>query len=302
MKLFTKQTAVLLTLAILCLTGCTPTPKGYVKRATAIMDKRGLYATGDGWYNMKYGFTHANPQTMEEAHALVSEGLEVAGGKHSGLIEATTATQNDTASWVMPTLTVADDIAQITLPHFMGNKKEGIRYAETILNGLPETLKGAVIDLRGNTGGNMYPMIAAIHPLLPDDNILGFRSRKSSSYVNTDYVCRVVGVTKQPHLDCPTAILIDSLTASSGEATLICFRGLEQVRTFGHPTAGYASGNIPYTMPDGSILILTTSKDVARTGEEFCDDPIAPDSLTETPLADALQWLKATIQDKTMVE
>ena len=205
MKLFTKQTAVLLTLVILCLTGCMPTPKGYVKRATAIMDKRGLYATGDGWYNMKYGLIHANPQTMEEAHALVSEGLEVAGGKHSGLIEATIATQNDTASWVMPTLTVADDIAQITLPHFMGNKKEGVRYAETILNDLPETLKGAVIDLRGN---------------------------------------------------------------------------------------------IPYTMPDGSILILTTSKDVARTGEEFCDDPIAPDSLTETPLADALQWLK----DKTMAE
>lgn len=98
MKQFTKQTAVLLALVILCPSGCTPTPKGYVKRATAIMDKRGLYATGDGWYNMKYGLIHANPQTMEEAHALVSEGLEVAGSKHSGLIEATIATQNDTAS------------------------------------------------------------------------------------------------------------------------------------------------------------------------------------------------------------
>jgi hypothetical protein len=46
-------------------------------------------------------------------------------------------------------------------------------------------------------------------------------------------------------------------------------------------------------MPDGSSLVLTTGCDVARTGEAFCDDPIAPDVSTETPLEDALAWLRS---------
>ena len=47
-------------------------------------------------------------------------------------------------------------------------------------------------------------------------------------------------------------------------------------------------------MPDKSLMALTSSCDVARTGEEFCDDPIAPDVLTDTPFEDALRWLRQT--------
>ena len=55
---------------------------------------------------------------------------------------------------------------------------------------------------------------------------------------------------------------------------------------------GYASANTPFRMPDGSQLVLTTGCDVARTGEVFCDDPIAPDVLTDNPMEDALAWLR----------
>ena len=92
-------------------------------------------------------------------------------------------------------------------------------------------------------------------------------------------------------IDCPVAILTNELTASSGEATLLCFRGLQNVRVFGVPTAGYASSNVPYPMPDGSQLVLTVGSDVTRTGEEFCDAPIVPDSLTESPMEEAIAWL-----------
>ena len=45
-------------------------------------------------------------------------------------------------------------------------------------------------------------------------------------------------------------------------------------------------------MPDGSKLVLTISCDVARTGEIFCDDPIAPEVATDQPLEEALAWLR----------
>jgi hypothetical protein len=37
--------------------------------------------------------------------------------------------------------------------------------------------------------------------------------------------------------------------------------------------------------------VLTIGTDIARTGEEFCDDPIQPNVLTEKPLEDAMEWL-----------
>ena len=66
--------------------------------------------------------------------------------------------------------------------------------------------------------------------------------------------------------------------ASSAEVTLLTFRGLENVRTFGEPIAGYASANVVLDYPDGRSLMLTTAKDKACTGEEFAEDPIAPDA------------------------
>jgi C-terminal processing protease CtpA/Prc len=68
---------------------------------------------------------------------------------------------------------------------------------------------------------------------------------------------------------------------------------LANARSFGGPTAGYASANTPYRMPDGSQLVLTIGCDMARTGELFCDDPIAPDVLTEQPLEEALVWISS---------
>ena len=189
-----------------------------------------------------------------------------------------------------------DGILLIVLPHFSGQTQaDNQRYANAVLDALPEAdaPKGVIIDLRGNTGGNMYPMIAAIHRFLPDDNILRFKTRKFTMPVTKDMVLRNVGLSARPALDCPVALLTDDYTASSGEAVLLCFRGLEKARTFGAPTAGYASANAPYPMPDGSQLVLTTGCDMARTGEIFCDDPIAPDVPTDLPLEDALAWLRS---------
>ena len=104
---------------------------------------------------------------------------------------------------------------------------------------------------------------------------------------------QIAGVKQQARIECPVAILTNEWTGSSGEAVLLCFRGLDGVRVFGVPTAGYASANQPFPLPDGSNLVLTTGCDVARTGEAFCDDPIVPDVTTQTPMEDALAWLRS---------
>lgn len=284
-----KKTPILFLFALL-LIACDTPEEQYVKKAVRLMDRHGLFATGEPWKAAKAEALAAKPATMEEAHAVVCKALEVAGGKHSFIMPADMVTVNVTSEWEMPSVELRDGIAVIYLPPFSGNDDEGRRYLQTVLDALPDQLNGAVIDLRGNSGGNMYPMIAAVHRFLPD-NLLRFRNRKNSMPVDNDYILNVVGIARQAMIDCPVAILTNELTASSGEATLLCFRGLQNVRVFGTPTAGYASSNVPYPMPDGSQLVLTVGSDVARTGEEFCDDPIVPDSLTESPMEEAIAWL-----------
>lgn len=275
--------------------GCTDPGRSYVKKAVKIMDRSGLYATGDEWEMAKKEALSANPLTMEEAHDVVKKALQVAGGKHSFLKESDIVVKEDTSKWEMPEVELFDSlkIAVVKLPMFSGNSEEGRKYANTVIEAIPEDIEGVIIDLRGNGGGDMYPMISSVHRFIPDGNILRFRSRKRTMWITLDYVLNVAGIKKLTPIQCPVAILTDEGTGSSAEALLICFRGVENTRVFGSPTAGYASSNRPYKMADGSMLVLTEGCDVARTGEEFCDDPIEPDVNTETPMEDSLIWLKS---------
>jgi C-terminal processing protease CtpA/Prc len=287
--------ALVAVVAIVVLAGCQSEEEKYVRKAVKLMDKRGLFAEGAAWEEARAVALAERPATREETYDVVRQALKVAGGKHSFImtVEQQQHSAVEDAETAPSVALLEDGIAVITLPAFSGqNNEENRRYVSAVLDALPETVPGAVIDLRGNTGGNMYPMIAAVHRFLPDDTILRFKSRKYTQPITKAFILQCVNVEAQPQIDCPVALLTDDMTASSGEALLLCFRGLENARTFGTPTAGYASANTPILMPDGSKLVLTTGCDVARTGELFCDDPIAPDVATPEPLEAALSWLR----------
>ena len=281
------------------LVSCQDANQVYVRKAVRIMDRHGIYAEGPEWEAARAEALSAKPASLEEAREIVRTAGRVAGEKHTFLKTETDVTRDATSTeWEMPSVSIEEgDIVIVKLSPFSGNKEEGIKYTKTVLDAVPDSVRGVVIDLRDNTGGDMYPMIAAVHRFIEDENILRFRSRKRTQWIPLSFVVQVAGIERKSRIECPVAILTNEWTASSGEAVLLCFRGLDDVRVFGAPTAGYASANQPFTLPDGSQLVLTTGCDVARTGEVFCDDPIEPDQQTETPLEDALAWLATRLQE-----
>ena len=300
------KTMRMITLCLICclMASCswfedTTTPEGYVKHCIRLMDKNGLYAEGEAWQTMKQRTLEKASQitTLEEAHALVSEAVKVAGGKHSTLNPPVDERQNATEEKVPEASLREDGIIMMKLPAHSGITVSDSLYTYKVFNFLKEhqNAKGVVVDLRDNRGGNMYPMLAAVSPLLPDGIFLRMKGRAINQPVSTEFVERQAGIGHDEAFKLPAsipiAILTNEWTGSSGEATLLAFRGLENVRTFGTPTAGYASANMPYELPDGYALVLTIGRDVARTGEEFCEDPIAPDVETETALEDAVNWI-----------
>ena len=78
---------------------------------------------------------------------------------------------------IVRTDSIHNGILTITLPEYSQEAGEKEEYAQIVISWLREhtDAKGIVIDLCGNRGGDVAPMMAALSPLLPDGNVLGYK-------------------------------------------------------------------------------------------------------------------------------
>lgn len=282
-----------------------PSTERYGKDALATIGKNGIYSGSDEWKSTYEECLKMieNAESYEDTYPAVKKALSVGGGKHSMLMTKSES-QDTTESYdeVLPTVSLDGDIAIIKLPDFLGTAEAGRKYAkvaEDFIHENRDKIKGVVLDLRGNTGGDMGPMATAVSSLLPDGELMYYHYRSYDVPVTLkDGVISNTGtggksLYPDEKLKVPVAILTDDMTASSGEALTLCFRGLENTRTFGAPTAGYTSVNMLYSLYDGAQMYLTVAFDKARTGEIFKETSIEPDVATDSPLEAALEWLRS---------
>jgi C-terminal processing protease CtpA/Prc len=165
-------------------------------------------------------------------------------------------------------------------------------------------LIGWIVDLRSNGGGNMWPMVAGLGPILGEgplgyfigptgvETLWEYRNGASTSggfvvsTVSPPYVLR----RQQPRV----AVLSDVGIASSGEATLIAFRLRPNPRSFGQPTCGLSTANSTSTLSGGATFTITTSVMADRAKNRF-GDSIAPDEVISDPsqaIQRAIEWLQ----------
>ena len=239
-------------------------------------------------------------KTVKDTYSVLNDVARVAGGKHSSFRPPEDNISGTKDNTELPKVTAADGIVTAKLPSLAGGPI-GQEYADTAAKGLVDNMPnscGAIIDVRDNDGGDMGPMLAGVSSLLPDGTVMQFKNRYTTTDVKIDGSSVTGGGTnttaasKGKFTNKPVAILTNKDTASSAEATVLSFRGLSNARTFGQPTAGFTSANVPIEMPDGASLVITMAKDVARTGEEFAEEPINPDVTTDKPAEEAAAWLK----------
>lgn len=280
-----------------------PSAERYGKDALATIGKNGIYSGSDEWKSTYKECLKMieNAESYEDTYPAIKKALSVCGGKHSMLMtKSESQSTSDSYDEVLPTVSLNGDIAVIKLPDFLGTAEAGRKYAkvaEDFIHENRDKIKGVVLDLRGNTGGDMGPMATAVSSLLPDGELMYYHYRSYDVPVTLkDGVISNAGtggksLYPEEKLNVPVAILTDDMTASSGEALTLCFRGLENVKTFGAPTAGYTSVNMLYSLYDGAQLYLTVAFDKARTGEVFEETRIVPNVVTDSPLEAALEWL-----------
>lgn len=243
--------------------------------------------------------------TSGEARRAIRGVLQALGDRHSFLLDPdrlAALPQRERAIFKPATWKLLDSgIGSIQVPGFIGSDRAlRTRYTASITDALQAGGRAGarawVVDLRENRGGNMWPMLEGLEPLLRGQTLGWFQRRDGNRTAwrnrTTEHAAQVSDLGRLP-----VAVLTSRDTASSGEAVVLAFRGRPRTRSFGTPTHGLSTGNAGFTLQDGTVLQLTTTRFVDRTGQVH-GGPIEPDErvdslpLLEDAEAEAARWLR----------
>lgn len=219
---------------------------------------------------------------------------------HSFLMDATATTQwsqpDADAFRKMPLTTgemLGGKIALLEMPPVSSGSEALNTYFADQLQHLLDSLdrmrpQGWILDLRGNGGGNCWPMLAGIGPLL-GEGVCGYFVvpgrekpetwfyRKGAAGIGKNTITKV---SRKPYKlrqkQAPVAVLTGPRTGSSGEVVTVAFRKRPNTRSFGEPTAGLSTGNQSYPLRDGAMIFLATSVYADREGVPY-GGKIVPD-------------------------
>jgi carboxyl-terminal processing protease len=311
--------------------GRSPSPQLYLDHALALVTARAVVTPAKGWPSVirqahRIAARAKKPADTYGAIIFVLDRLYAAGDAHAyngftnpfqAKLEAQAATERarqiGTTPTPPPTVSLLDGrIGAIMIPAVNSppNTPNGERYTRAALTGLASleaTAKpcGWIVDLRGNTGGNVWPMLLGLGPLLGDGKLVGFRTRAGSEpYIAyRDGLLSGVGHSFRAPINVPVlspappvAVLTDAPTLSSGEAVTIAFHGRANTRSFGTPTGGVPTSPQTFRLSDGALVHFSTADDVDRTGVVYTgpiapDQPVAADLPDNAATAAAEEWL-----------
>lgn len=193
-----------------------------------------------------------------------------------------------------PSFKIMDSCGYILVPAFHGgNPKQMTKYADSLQKGIEILsnlkIKGWIIDLRYNTGGNMEPMIVGLGPLFSSEklgSLIDVRGKSNSwfykdgKYYGDDYKGWHVSKPYKLTSILPIAVLTGNQTGSSGEVVSISFIGNSNTKSFGQPTWGLTTGNGSFDLKDGSQIFLASTIMADRNGKKY-KASIHPDILVE---------------------
>lgn len=250
----------------------------------------------------------AGKDQASDAYPAIYSIIVALGEKHTQLLPADSAKAMQTGTRIgrsdpPPALLpegymLEGQVALLKLPRELGNAAQGFRYTQVAQTFLAKFSAShacrIIIDLRGNTGGSMAPMINGVADLLGAGPYGYFLTPTGSeaAWTRENSLVESQLVAKPQSADV-VAVLLDRQTASAGEFTAVAFEGRPKSRTFGEPTFGDVSTNIPHRLPDGALLAISTGWSADRLHRPY-KTPIVPDEATESGQATidrAIDWL-----------
>ncbi len=250
-------------------------------------------------------------QTVPELYPAIRTALRLLGDGHSSYTGANGQTlfvaNRSCSGSGAATPAVPATIGYVKVTSFSGSGATAVAFADGIQNAIiaadRDDVIGWIVDLRGNGGGNMWPMVAGVGPVLGEgivgyfidpvgvESVWEYRNGASLSGGFT-----AANVTMPYRLKRPqpkAAVLADNAVASSGEATLIAFMRRPNTRTFGVATCGLSTANRGFPLSDGGNLNLTVSVMADRSRTRYGDQVVPDEVIADQAqvVARAIAWL-----------
>lgn len=280
-------------------------PVEYVRVAIEQIEQLAYHADRVDWPAAR-ATSQANIEadpTPESAYREINAALDALADGHSFLLLPDDAAKmTGSGEGPIEVRMDASHVGIIRLDGFFGTHQDGVdAYAKTLseqIDALASNgVRGWIIDLRQNRGGNMWPMLGGLASIIGirDLGAFAFKGGKRESWRIADWVAMPPSISS--HLVHPVAVLIGGVTASSGEAVAIAFIGRPGTRLFGEPTRGLSSANDEIRLADGALMFLTTSLFADGSGKVY-GVPICPDesvSGEQATLDAARNWIASRL-------
>lgn len=299
----------------------TVTPKDYLDEVFTIVEVNSIKRDSVDFDDIKSkAYAKINSMdSIENCYPIVKSILKDLGDNHSLFLskeqvakwQSTSKTADVNEIITFNSKLLNQDIGYIHMKGFGSGDSISIQqYADSLQNQIKsidnKNLKGWIIDLRENTGGNCWPMLAGLGPLL-GNGICGYfidnEQKKSSWFYNygesgidSTTITKISG----QHYELlnnsnPIAILTGRRTASSGEVVVAAFHNKNNTRSFGESTRGLSTGNANFTLSDGSMIVLTSSIYADRQGNIFGKE-IEPDEIIKYSYSSKVKFYDKVIQ------
>jgi carboxyl-terminal processing protease len=308
-------------------TKSTMTPKDYLDEVFKIVEEHSIRRDSVDFKEIKRKAYSKlkNTDSIENCYPIVKSILKDLGDRHSFFMpkkevekwQSTNESYGNNELITFNCKLINQDIGYIHMKGFSSGDSVSIQqYADSLQNQIKsmdnEKIKGWIVDLRENTGGNCWPMLTGLGPLL-GNGICGYfidnnQNKSSWFYQNGESGIDSLPITKvsgQPYkllneLN-PIAVLTGRRTVSSGEVVVTAFHNKSNVKSFGENTGGLSTGNVNYRLSDGSMIFLTSSIYADREGNVF-GKQIEPDEMitfsyheigqsTDAVINRAMEWI-----------
>lgn len=296
-------------------TAMSATARSYLTQMLDIMQANSINRKTIDWPSFRQTVEGAaqNAQTIQDLYPAIWTALGLLNDHHSSYQRPDSSylynpSPIGCADPPAPRVQVPDGVGYVRVGAFSGSDSAAIEFAQGIQAALRASdrpdLAGWVVDLRENAGGNMWPMIAGLGPVLgdgtagafvdPDGQIAWWGYHDNASVAGGFPQVTVTTPYRLLRANPRVAVLTNCRVASSGEATAIAFRARPDTRSFGTPTNGVSTANQGFPLTGGGALILCVSTMADRTGRTY-GNAVVPDEVIADPFETvqrAVDWLR----------
>ena len=163
--------------------------------------------------------------------------------------------------------------------------------ADSLCKTEPATAKAFIIDLRLNTGGNIWFNLSSLAFLIGEGTVTGYKYingepdkdvviKQGKVFGNDQWYSIPEPKCTLSYSNVPVVLIVGPKTASSAEGLLLAFKGRPNTLIIGEATAGLVTANNTYPLRKDLTLVLAISHMKDRKGN-FYTSPIQPDILIE---------------------